>query len=65
MRSPLKGTDEVYSNMLVEWGQYIDHDITFTPQSAGTAALWKDVDCFNTCENVHPCYPIEVIPDVF
>ncbi|XP_028251801.1 thyroid peroxidase [Parambassis ranga] len=61
MRSPLKGTDEVYSNMLVEWGQYIDHDITFTPQSAGTSALWTDVDCFSTCENVHPCYPIEAM----
>uniref|UniRef100_A0A4W6FDT2 Thyroid peroxidase n=1 Tax=Lates calcarifer TaxID=8187 RepID=A0A4W6FDT2_LATCA len=59
IRSSTKGKDDIYSQMLVEWGQYIDHDITLTPQSTGSA-LWTDVDCLNTCENVHPCFPIEI-----
>lgn len=60
LRSASKGEDGVYSQLLVEWGQYIDHDITFTPQSSGSAALWTGVDCVATCDNVHPCFPIEV-----
>uniref|UniRef100_A0A8C4D7C8 Sushi domain-containing protein n=1 Tax=Dicentrarchus labrax TaxID=13489 RepID=A0A8C4D7C8_DICLA len=59
LRSSSKEEDDAYSHLLVEWGQYIDHDITFTPQSSGTAAFWTGVDCLTTCENIHPCFPIE------
>lgn len=59
LRGSTKGTDNVYSQLLVEWGQYIDHDITFTPQSSASAALWADHDCLSTCENMHPCFPIQ------
>uniref|UniRef100_A0A8C2ZC74 Thyroid peroxidase n=1 Tax=Cyclopterus lumpus TaxID=8103 RepID=A0A8C2ZC74_CYCLU len=59
IRSSSKQTDDVYSHLLVEWGQYIDHDITFTPQSKGNTAFRTGVDCSNTCQNVHPCFPIE------
>ncbi len=52
--------DNDYSHLLVEWGQYIDHDITFTPQTSGSAAFWTGIDCLTTCENMHPCFPIEV-----
>lgn len=50
---------DVYSQMLVEWGQFIDHDISFTPQSS-SAAFPAAADCLTTCENIHPCFPIEV-----
>ncbi|XP_027130877.1 thyroid peroxidase [Larimichthys crocea] len=59
LRTSSKGNDDVYSQLLVEWGQYIDHDITFTPQSSGSAAFWTGVDCLTTCEYMHPCFPIE------
>ncbi|XP_078031505.1 thyroid peroxidase, partial [Epinephelus lanceolatus] len=59
MRSSSKQTDDVYSDLLVEWGQYIDHDITLTPQSKSSASIWSGPDCLNTCQNVHPCFPIE------
>ncbi|XP_041828818.1 thyroid peroxidase isoform X2 [Melanotaenia boesemani] len=59
IRSSCKWTDDDYSQLLVEWGQYIDHDITFTPQSTSRAAFWTDVNCHETCENVHPCFPIK------
>lgn len=56
MGSSIKCEDDAYSHMLVEWGQYIDHDITFTPQSPGKPGD----DCLNSCKNVHPCFPIQV-----
>ncbi|XP_038162994.1 thyroid peroxidase [Cyprinodon tularosa] len=59
IRSSCKWTDDDYSQLLVDWGQYIDHDVTFTPQSISGAALWTDVDCNKTCENLHPCFPIQ------
>ncbi|KAM6912777.1 thyroid peroxidase [Xenentodon cancila] len=59
IRGSCKWREDDYSQLLVDWGQYIDHDITFTPQSTSNAAFWTDVDCHKTCENVHPCFPIK------
>ncbi|KAG7465869.1 hypothetical protein MATL_G00158330 [Megalops atlanticus] len=55
--------DEVYSQMLVDWGQYIDHDISFTPQSTNKAGLSGQPDCLMTCENTNPCFPIKIPPN--
>lgn len=52
--------DERYSDLLTAWGQYISHDIAFTPQSTGKAALQGGADCPPTCENRGPCFPIQV-----
>jgi len=52
--------DKVYSQMLVDWGQYIDHDISFTPQSSSQTAFTEGLDCLNTCTNADPCFPIQV-----
>uniref|UniRef100_A0A8C5DNB2 Thyroid peroxidase n=1 Tax=Gouania willdenowi TaxID=441366 RepID=A0A8C5DNB2_GOUWI len=59
LRSSSKQKDDVYSQMFVEWGQYIDHDITFTPQSTSSHTLEKDAECFRTCEGGHTCFPIK------
>uniref|UniRef100_A0A8C8LZN6 Thyroid peroxidase n=1 Tax=Oncorhynchus tshawytscha TaxID=74940 RepID=A0A8C8LZN6_ONCTS len=55
--------DAAYCQMLVDWGQYIDHDISFTPQSTSRAAFLGGLDCLKTCENINPCFPIETFPD--
>ncbi|KAM4771199.1 thyroid peroxidase [Rhinophrynus dorsalis] len=52
--------DDLYSHIIIEWGQYIDHDIAFTPQSLTKVPLMWGVDCKSTCENLYPCYPIKV-----
>ncbi|XP_047467261.1 thyroid peroxidase [Mugil cephalus] len=51
IRSSSKRDDCFYSQLLVEWGQYIDHDITFTPQTTGSAPMH--------CENTWSFFPIE------
>ncbi|MBN3301551.1 PERT peroxidase, partial [Amia calva] len=53
--------DDTYSHMIVDWGQYIDHDISFTPQSTSKATFMGGLDCRNTCENLNPCFPIKIL----
>ncbi|XP_066241044.1 thyroid peroxidase [Saccopteryx leptura] len=55
--------DDQYSDMLVVWGQYISHDIAFTPQSTSKAAFGGAADCKLTCENRNPCFPIQLPPN--
>ncbi|XP_054199625.1 thyroid peroxidase isoform X15 [Homo sapiens] len=52
--------DDRYSDLLMAWGQYIDHDIAFTPQSTSKAAFGGGSDCQMTCENQNPCFPIQL-----
>ncbi|XP_043844300.1 thyroid peroxidase [Dromiciops gliroides] len=55
--------DNQYTDLLMVWGQYIDHDIAFTPQSTSRATFWGGIDCQRTCESQNPCYPIKLLDD--
>ncbi|KAJ6665884.1 hypothetical protein lerEdw1_001356 [Lerista edwardsae] len=52
--------DELHSDLIVVWGQYIDHDLAFTPQSVSRPSVLGEADCLWTCENRNPCFPIQV-----
>lgn len=52
--------DSTLSHLLVEWGQWIDHDVVLTPQSPSTAAFRTGADCTHTCSRDTPCFPIQV-----
>nr|XP_055048103.1 eosinophil peroxidase [Misgurnus anguillicaudatus] len=54
--------DTSLSHLLVEWGQWIDHDLTLTPQSPSTAAFKTGADCTRTCSRDTPCFPIQIPP---
>ncbi|XP_059832356.1 eosinophil peroxidase-like [Hypanus sabinus] len=54
--------DSNYAHILVEWGQWIDHDMDLTPQSASTSSFIDRIDCSSSCSNRSPCFPIQ-IPD--
>ncbi|XP_041109761.1 thyroid peroxidase [Polyodon spathula] len=55
--------DNAYTRTIVEWGQYIDHDISFTPQSTSKATFKGGLDCRHTCKNLNPCFPIKIPPN--
>ncbi|XP_069037673.1 eosinophil peroxidase [Lepisosteus oculatus] len=48
------------TQVLVEWGQWIDHDLDLTPQSGSTADFLSGADCAHTCSQNSPCFPIKV-----
>nr|XP_013808387.1 PREDICTED: thyroid peroxidase [Apteryx mantelli mantelli] len=52
--------DKLYSDIIMVWGQYIDHDIAFTPQSTSRTTFLTGAECQMTCENQNPCFPIQV-----
>ncbi|KAI4874327.1 hypothetical protein NFI96_013955, partial [Prochilodus magdalenae] len=54
--------DMSLSHLLVEWGQWIDHDFALTPQSPSTASFKTGADCTRTCSRDTPCFPIQIPP---
>uniref|UniRef100_A0A669QRP7 Thyroid peroxidase n=1 Tax=Phasianus colchicus TaxID=9054 RepID=A0A669QRP7_PHACC len=52
--------DNLYSDIIMVWGQYIDHDISFTPQSISRTSFLTGKECQMTCERQNPCFPIKV-----
>ncbi|KAJ8252219.1 hypothetical protein COCON_G00215310 [Conger conger] len=52
--------DASLSHLLVEWGQWLDHDLTLTPQSPSTSAFRTGADCARTCSRDAPCFPIQI-----
>ncbi|XP_063771565.1 thyroid peroxidase isoform X2 [Pseudophryne corroboree] len=52
--------DGLYSHIIIEWGQYIDHDMAFTPQSIGKSQTLWGINCQSTCERQKTCYPITI-----
>ncbi|XP_033490175.2 eosinophil peroxidase [Epinephelus lanceolatus] len=52
--------DSTLSHLMVEWGQWIDHDVVLTPQSPSTAAFRTGADCTRTCSRDTPCFPIQI-----
>ncbi|OTF78511.1 Thyroid peroxidase-like protein, partial [Euroglyphus maynei] len=51
--------DEWHNHLLMQFGQFLDHDLTFAALSDNRNLLENDiVDCERTCQNVEPCYSI-------
>ncbi|CAH8623450.1 unnamed protein product [Dicrocoelium dendriticum] len=54
--------DEKYSGMLMQWGQFLDHDLDFTPVDASVSRYSDGLNCNETCLHDPPCFPILVPP---
>ncbi|KAG9280811.1 eosinophil peroxidase-like [Astyanax mexicanus] len=52
--------DVSLSHLMVEWGQWIDHDFALTPQSPSTTSFRTGTDCTRTCNRDTPCFPIQI-----
>uniref|UniRef100_A0A8C6QDU3 Eosinophil peroxidase n=1 Tax=Nannospalax galili TaxID=1026970 RepID=A0A8C6QDU3_NANGA len=49
--------------MFMQWGQFIDHDLDFSPESPARVAFIMGVDCEKTCAQLPPCFPIKIPPN--
>lgn len=49
--------------MLMQWGQFTDHDIDFVPQAVSNARFSDGRFCNETCDYQPPCFPIPISRD--
>lgn len=51
--------DEEITHMVMQWGQFLDHDLDHAIPST-TAESWEGLDCKKSCDYSPPCFPMEV-----
>ncbi|KAM8873228.1 eosinophil peroxidase-like isoform 1-T1 [Synchiropus picturatus] len=55
-------SDKEFSHMVTFFGQWNDHDLSFTPFSPSIRSFSNGVNCDESCERTEPCIPIEIPP---
>lgn len=48
--------------MFMQWGQFLDHDITLTPEPATRFSFLTGLNCETSCLQQQPCFPLKVLP---
>lgn len=56
-------SDEIYTHMLMQWGQFLDHDLDLAVPGMASESFGEFVDCRTSCDYSAPCFPIEVPPN--
>ncbi|XP_024155569.1 eosinophil peroxidase [Oryzias melastigma] len=54
--------DGEYTHMVTFFGQWNDHDLSFTPFSPSIRSFSNGVNCDESCEHTEPCTPIPIPP---
>ncbi|XP_065205200.1 peroxidasin homolog [Planococcus citri] len=52
--------DNQLTHMLMQWGQFMDHDLDHAPPSITTQSFSSGVKCSDTCDYDEPCFPIRI-----
>ncbi|GCC26274.1 hypothetical protein chiPu_0004689 [Chiloscyllium punctatum] len=55
--------DTENSHMLMQWGQWLDHDLSLSPHSPSIQTFSDGIDCERTCIQRNPCFPIRIPPN--
>ncbi|XP_037609751.1 eosinophil peroxidase-like isoform X5 [Sebastes umbrosus] len=54
--------DREFTHMVTLFGQWNDHDLTFTPFSPSIRSFSNGINCDDSCESTEPCIPIPIPP---
>ena len=65
LRTQTFEADRQFTNMMMSFGQFVDHDLTFTPVDPADATFRDGTRCNDTCVNESPCFPIQVTASDF
>uniref|UniRef100_A0AAY4B981 Eosinophil peroxidase n=1 Tax=Denticeps clupeoides TaxID=299321 RepID=A0AAY4B981_9TELE len=52
--------DQEYSYLVTLFGQWNDHDLSFTPHSPSIRSFSNGIDCDTSCQQSDPCFPIRI-----
>ncbi|XP_062399592.1 eosinophil peroxidase-like [Sardina pilchardus] len=55
--------DSLYTHLITIFGQWTDHDLTFTPHSPSIRSFNSGINCDDSCERTEPCFPIGIPPN--
>ncbi|NXG60671.1 PERM Myeloperoxidase, partial [Hemiprocne comata] len=55
--------DQQRSLMFMQWGQFIDHDLDFSPETPARVTFSGEEDCDTSCAKEPPCFPIKIPPN--
>uniref|UniRef100_A0A8D3DJ57 Eosinophil peroxidase-like n=1 Tax=Scophthalmus maximus TaxID=52904 RepID=A0A8D3DJ57_SCOMX len=53
-------SDPLYTHLVTIFGQWTDHDLTFTPHSPVIRSFSNGINCDKSCERTEPCFPIQI-----
>ncbi|KAK3549951.1 hypothetical protein QTP86_016857 [Hemibagrus guttatus] len=52
--------DNEYTLLITFFGQWNDHDLSFTPMSPSIRSFSNGINCDDSCERSEPCFPIQI-----
>ncbi|KAK6305404.1 hypothetical protein J4Q44_G00241840 [Coregonus suidteri] len=55
-------SDREFTHFVTFFGQWNDHDMTFTPFSPSIRSFSNGLNCNEKCERSEPCFPIQIPP---